>query len=160
MTRASDARQVTQDDYRGQIVALFFGYTFCPDICPMTLSNLTAVAEGLDGDAKDVSILFVTVDPERDTLDILRQFTQAFTPRADGLRGTPDQLARLTRRYRVTYKVADHQPGDDTYAVSHGKSVYIFGRDGNARLLWPQFDTLQADVPAAVSDLNRLIAGA
>ncbi|MBC24677.1 MAG: cytochrome c oxidase assembly protein [Phycisphaerae bacterium] len=159
LTRAQDRQAVTEDDYGGQIVALFFGFTFCPDICPMTLSNLAGVVDRLGEDAADLSILFVTVDLERDTLPVLAEYTAAFTPRAAGLRGTPDQLARLARRLKVTYKVAPHPDGARDYAVSHGKSVYVFDRSGAARVLWPEFDTLQADVAAATEDIQRLIAG-
>ncbi len=157
LTRARDGEPVTEADYRGKVAALFFGYTFCPDVCPMTLANLAAVADELGPDAADVSILFVTVDPERDTPGPLAGYVQAFTKRAVGLRGTPDQLAVVTRRYRVTYKIAPHAPGASDYAVSHGKTVYLFDRRGKARLIWPQFDTAGADVEGAASDLRRLI---
>lgn len=159
LTRAGDGQAVTEEDYKGQIVALFFGFTFCPDICPMTLSNLAAVVDRLGQDAEDFSILFVTVDPERDTLPVLAEYTSAFTLRAAGLRGTPDQLARLARRLKVTYRVEPHPDGARDYDVSHGKSVYVFDRSGAARVLWPEFDTLQADVAAASEDVQRLIAG-
>lgn len=159
LTRARDGQAVTEEDYEGQVVALFFGFTFCPDICPMTLSNLSGIVDRLGEDADDLSILFVTVDPDRDTLPVLADYTAAFTPRAAGLRGTPDQLARLARRLKVTYKVEPHPEGGVDYAVSHGKSVYVFDRSGAARVLWPEFDTLQADVAAATEDIQRLIAG-
>ena len=159
MTRARDGALVTEADYRGQVVALFFGYTFCPDICPMTLSNLAAVMESVGPQAQQVSILFVTVDPERDTLPTLAEYVSAFTPRAHGLRGTDNQLARLTRRFKVTYKIAAHAPGDTRYAVSHGKSVYVFDKAGEAQVMWPQFDTLEADIEGGASDLRRIIKG-
>ena len=157
MTRARDGVAVTEADYRGQAVALFFGYTFCPDICPMTLSNLAGVMEALGPGAQQVTILFVTVDPERDTPETTAEYVAAFTPRAEGLRGTDNQLARLARRFKVTYKVPPHAPGDTDYAVSHGKSVYVFDKTGAARVLWPQFDTLEADIDAAAGDLRRVI---
>ncbi|MGI3212701.1 SCO family protein [Roseovarius tibetensis] len=157
MTRASDGKVVTQGDYVGQVVALFFGYTFCPDICPMTLSNLAAVAERLGTDAENLSILFVTVDPERDTPDVMARYTAAFTSRASGLRGTDNQLARLARRFKVTYKVAPHAPRDVDYAVSHGKSVYVFDAQAQARVMWPSFDTLEADIGGAVGDVRRVM---
>lgn len=160
LTRAGDGQVVTQDDYRGQVVAMFFGYTFCPDICPMTLANLTALAERLGGAAEKLSILFVTVDPERDTLEELAAYVPNFTGRATGLRGTADQLIRLTRRLRVTYKVAPHAEGAMDYAVSHGKAVYIFDSAGAARLMWPAFDGADADIAGAVGDLERLMEGA
>ena len=160
MTRARDGSTVTEDDFRGRAVALFFGFTFCPDVCPLTLANLTAVADALGPKADELAIVFVTVDPERDTLDDLGRYVAAFTERATGLRGDPNQLAALARRLRVTYKVAPHDEGETDYAVSHGKSVYIFGPDGEARLMWPEFDSSKADITAAAADLDRLIGGA
>lgn len=158
MTRAADMQSVGAADYRGQVVALFFGYTFCPDVCPMTLANLTAVAEVLGAQAKQFTVLFVTVDPERDTPTQLAAYVDNFTSRAEGLIGTDNQLARLTRRLRVTIKIADHAPGATDYAVSHGKSVYIFDQEGKARVLWPTFDTLAADIDGAASDVSTIIS--
>lgn len=155
MTRASDGKTVTEQDYRGQVVALFFGFTFCPDICPMTLANMTAVAESLGDQAKDLSILFVTVDPQRDTAASLAEYVAHFTPRATGLRGTDNQLTSLARRYKVTYRV---DPGED-YAVSHGKSVYLFDGTGAARVLLPDFDTAESDIDGVTADIRRLIKG-
>lgn len=160
LTRAGDGQVVTEADYRGQMVAMFFGYTFCPDICPMTLANLTAVAQRLGGAAEKLSILFVTVDPERDALDQMAAYVSNFTERATGLRGTADQLITLTRRLRVTYKVAPHAEGAMDYAVSHGKSVYIFDSTGEARLIWPAFDGADADIAAASRDIERLTGNA
>ena len=158
MTRARDGKEVTEADCRGQVVALFFGYTYCPDICPMTLANLTALAERMGEGARRLSILFVTVDPERDTLPALADYMAAFSPRVDGLRGTANQLARLTRRFKVTYKVASHAPDETYYAVSHGKSVYVFDGQGEARVMWPEFDTSDADIAGAERDLSRVLA--
>lgn len=159
-TETGSGRKVTEADYRGQVVAMFFGYTFCPDICPMTLSNVTAVAEALGERAEGLTVLFVTVDPQRDTPDFLARYVGHFTDRARGLRGTDNELAAVARRYRVTYKIADHAPGAENYEVSHGKSVYIFDGSGKARLLWPSFDTMQADLKAGTRDLERLISQA
>ena len=158
MTRAQDGTRVTQADYEGQVVALFFGFTFCPDICPMTLSNLSAVVDQLGEVAAKLSILFVTVDPERDTPELMAEYVAAFTPRADGLVGTPNQLARLARRLKVTYKIAPHQPGDMSYDVSHGKAVYVFDAQGEARVIWPGFDTVKADISGATGDIRRVMS--
>ncbi len=157
MTRAEDGAAVTEEAYRGQVVALFFGYTYCPDICPLTLSNLAALADALGPAAEGLSILFVTVDPERDTRQVLARYAAAFGDRVTALRGDENRLASLARRYRVTYKVAEHEPGEDYYAVSHGTSVYVFDAQGDARLIWPDFHTAGADIEAAAGDLSRLI---
>lgn len=155
LMRASDGKRVTEADYAGRVVTLFFGYTFCPDICPMTLSNLAEVTERLGDRAKALSILFVTVDPRRDTRNVLKKYVSGFTPRADGLRGTGNHLAAVARRYRVTYKVEPDASGG--YSVSHGQSVYVFDQRGEARLLLPRFSTGDADIEGATSDLRRLV---
>ena len=160
LTRASDGAAVTEADYRGQVVALFFGYTFCPDICPMTLGNLSRVVSALGEDAGRVTILFVTVDPARDTAEALGEYVAAFTPRAQGLRGTPDQLIDVTRRYRVTYKIDPHEEGAQDYGVSHGRTVYVFDAKGEARRLWTRFDGADADIAGAAADLRALIPSA
>lgn len=156
--RARDGKVMTQDDLHGQVVALFFGYTYCPDICPLTMANMAALTDTLGGDAARLSVLFVTVDPERDTPAALSQFVAAFTPRAAGLIGTPDQLADVTRRYRVTYKVAAHAPGETDYAVSHGKTVYVFDGQGKARVIWTEFADASADIAGAAGDVRRIAA--
>src|ERR1051325_10705219 len=102
MVRSSDGAVVTEENYRGDLVALYFGYTHCPDICPATLTNLSDVLGRLGVRARNVRILFVTVDPARDTIAVLREYTRAFV-QVDGLRGDDDALAALARRYRVAY---------------------------------------------------------
>ena len=101
LTRSEDGKRVTEADYRGKIVLLYFGYTQCPDECPSTLANTAEILSRLGADAQYVRVLFVTVDPNRDTAPILSTYTRNFAPEIVGLRGTPDALAALARRYRV-----------------------------------------------------------
>src|SRR5690606_26136030 len=110
MTRTEDGKQATAADYRGKVVLLYFGYTFCPDICPTTLANVAEILKGLGDEADKVRVLFVTVDPGRDTPKVLDQYTAAFAPQVDGLVGSPDELAALARRYRIAYSV---KPNDN-----------------------------------------------
>jgi protein SCO1/2 len=156
MTDATTGRTVTAADFRGRIVMLTFGYTFCPDICPTTLTNLTAALAALGPQADQVRILFASVDPNRDTPEALRRYTALFSPEVVGLRGTPDQLAQAARRYRVAYSVS---PGADPqdYQVTHSSLVYVFDRRGGARLLIAGLGTSQPDVAGTVADLHRLI---
>ncbi|MGH9808267.1 MAG: SCO family protein, partial [Terriglobia bacterium] len=119
MTRATDGKIVTGADYKGKIVLLYFGYTNCPDVCPTTLLNVTEMLKQLGKQADDVRMLFVTVDPNRDTLAILKQYTGTFAAQIVGLRGTPDQLATLAKRYRVSYSVTPEENGKP-YEVTHG----------------------------------------
>ena len=111
MLRANDGKPVTAADYRGKIVLLYFGYTNCPDVCPLTLANLSQSLRRLGKDAKQVRVLFVTVDPDRDTAPILKAYVNAFSPEMDGLRGTDNAIAILARRYRVAYSVTPAHDG-------------------------------------------------
>ena len=153
MTRAADGKEVTQKDYRGQIVLLYFGYTFCPDVCPTTLTNVDDVLRGLGPEAQRVRVLFVTVDPNRDTLPVLADYVKNFGAHVDGLRGTPDQLEALTRRYRVVYSV---EPATKThpYEVTHSSAIYVFDKTGAARLLLPSLDARR--IEATTADLKHL----
>jgi len=142
------------DDFHGDIVLLYFGYTHCPDICPTTLANLVNATRKLGKAADRTRILFVSVDPARDTADVLQRYGQAFGPRVTALSGTQAQLRALTKRYRVSYGYG--KPGaDGQYEVSHSSAVFIFDRDGEARLLATGADS--ADKISA--DLKRLIDG-
>ncbi len=157
MTRAADGNEVTQADYRGRIVMLYFGYTYCPDVCPTTLANVADILKRLGPAARDVRVLFVTVDPNRDTLPVLAQYVKNFAPQIDGLRGTADQLAALARRYRVVYSVSPATK-DHAYEVTHSSAIYVFDRSGAARLLIPSLATPHPDIAGATADLKRLIA--
>ncbi len=105
MTSAENGTAVTADAFRGKVVLLYFGYTHCPDVCPATLADLTEVLLHLGNQADGVRVLFVTVDPDRDTPGVLNSYTKAFAPQIVGLRGSPNELARLARTYRVAYDV-------------------------------------------------------
>ncbi|MBP5855379.1 SCO family protein [Marivibrio halodurans] len=158
MTRAEDGRTVTASDYRGRIVLLYFGYTFCPDVCPTTLSSVTAALDRLGGKASKAQVLFVTVDPARDDSAVLKRYADAFGARVDALRGTPAQLSALAKRYRVAYSVRP-ETEDRPYEVSHGSAVYVFDRSGEIRLLASSLATGEADVDGLAADLSRLIEG-
>jgi len=158
MTRASDGKTVTAADYKGKIVLLYFGYTFCPDVCPTTLLNVTTMLKSMGKKAGDVRMLFVTVDPNRDSLAVLKQYTGNFAPQIVGLRGTPDQLATLAKRYRVAYSVTPASPGHP-YEVTHGSAVYVFNRSGDIKLLFTNLSTNGKLDPTA-ADLRQMVAGA
>ena len=158
LTRARDGKAVTEADYRGDIVLLTFGYTSCPDVCPLTLSNLTQVLSGLGKQADRVRVLFVTVDPDRDTLAVLKSYVGAFAPQIEGMRATPDALTALARRYRIAYSVTPESPGHP-YEVTHSAAVYVFDGTGAARLLIPSMGSQTPDIAGTTADLRRLIAG-
>jgi len=141
-------------DYAGKVVLLYFGYTHCPDICPTTLARLASAVQQLGNDAGRVRILFVSVDPTRDTPTVLKAYAQAFGPRVTALSGSQEQLVRLTKRYRVTYGLGKPDP-EGHYEVSHSSAVFIFDAHGAARLLLTQKDSMRK----LTTDLVRLLKG-
>ena len=144
---SENGKPVTAEAFRGKVVALYFGYTHCPDICPTTVANLTQMVENVH--SPDIRILFVTVDPDRDTDAVLGDYAKAFSPEVVGLRGSANQLADLARRYRVAYTVTKGPP----YEVMHSNAVFFFDRDGRARLV-----TTDTNDPAAMADdVKRLL---
>jgi protein SCO1/2 len=157
MARAPDGKDVTEADYRGRVVMLYLGYTFCPDVCPTTLANIAEILTLLGPDAAHVSVLFVTVDPNRDTVPVLGEYVQNFAPQIVGLRGTPDQLAALARRYRLVYSVTPDSPGHP-YEVTHSAAIYVFDGSGAAQFLVPTLASTTPDVDGTTVDLKRLIA--
>jgi protein SCO1/2 len=145
---SENGKPVTAASFRGKVVALYFGYTHCPDVCPTTLASLTQMAEKVH--SPDIRILFVTVDPERDTDAVMADYSQAFSPQVIGLRGSANELAGLARRYRVAYEVKKGPP----YEVMHANAVFFFDKNGKARLV-----TTDTNDPAAMSaDMKRLMA--
>jgi protein SCO1/2 len=157
MDRTPDGSRVTERDYRGQTVMLYLGYTFCPDVCPTTLAAITRSLAGLGTAAQQVTVLFVTVDPQRDTLPILTDYVRNFGPRVVGLRGTPDELAALARRYRLLYSVRPATK-ENSYEVSHSPAVYIFDGSGAARVLVTSLSSPTPDIAGVTADLRQLIA--
>lgn len=153
MTDANRDTTVHADDFHGRIVLLYFGYTHCPDVCPLTLHRLQSVLSKLGAEAKLVRVLFVTADPERDTVKVLKSYTEYFGPQFIGLRGDEASLRKLTKTYRVTYGYGKPD-ADGNYEVSHSSAVYVFDRMGDARLIIRPTDSIEA----ITSDLQRLIA--
>ena len=143
----ADGKPVTAADFRGKLVALYFGYTHCPDVCPATLANLTEMLAKVA--SPDVRVLFVTVDPERDTDQVMADYAKAFSPQVVGLRGSPNALAGLARTYRVAYAVKKGPP----YEVMHSNAVFFFDRDGRTRLV----TTDTSDAAAMAEDVKRLL---
>jgi protein SCO1 len=159
MIRAEDGKTVTQADYRGKIVLLYFGYTNCPDVCPETLANINDILTRLGPAARNVRVLFVTVDPNRDTAPVLAAYVKNFGAELVGLRGTPDQLAALARRYRVVYSVTPATDGQP-YEVTHSSAIYVFDRSGATRLIVASLASTTPDLAGTAADLRRLAAEA
>ncbi len=149
---ADNGKPMTAADLRGKYVLMYFGYTHCPDVCPLTLVHLHLLMQKLGADADQVRILFVSVDPARDTPQVLHQYVVAFDPHVIGLTGTADQIAEMAKRYRAAFNRNAPQP-DGGYEVSHSSAIYIFDPQGRARLLGTSADP----VDEFAHDLKLLI---
>lgn len=122
-----NGQTVTADAFKGQPFLVFFGYTHCPDVCPTTLSDMTQVLQAL-GPSKPAHAVFITVDPERDTSAVLKDYLSSFDPRITGLTGTPDAIAAVEKAYRVYAKRGPSENGG--YAMDHTSLVYLMDKDG------------------------------
>jgi protein SCO1/2 len=142
---------VTEASLKGHASAMFFGYTFCPDVCPTTLSDLSLLLEKLGPDGDKLKVYFVTVDPERDTRDQLASYLQAFDQRVVGLTGSREQVDSMLKAYRV---YSQKVPGDgDAYTMDHTAAVYLL--DGEGRLTGT-LDYQEAE-KTALPKLKRLV---
>lgn len=148
-----DGRAVTGESFKGRTSLVYFGYTHCPDVCPETMGRLMQVLGKLGPDAQKVRILFITVDPARDTPKALHDYVGAFdSQHAEGLTGTDWQIESLAKRYRVAYQMEKRDPNGN-YEVTHSSAVYVFDQQGHARLLATDHDT-----PDSIArDLRRII---
>jgi len=126
-------KQRTLEDFRGKVVVMFFGYTQCPDVCPTTMAEMATVMKEMGPSAADVQVLFVTVDPERDTQELLSHYVPAFDKRFIGLYGNAEQTAKVAKDFKVFYAKV---PGADagSYTVDHTAGSYVFDRQGQLRL--------------------------
>lgn len=147
-----DGQPVDLAAYRGDVVVVYFGYTFCPDVCPTTLSMAARAREQLGGDADRVHVMMVSVDPARDTVERVRDYVAAFDPSFLGATGDLAAVERVAATYGVFF--AEGQPlGDDGYAVDHTATLMAIDTDGKLRIVWPTDVT--ADALAA--DLGELL---
>ena len=144
----------TLDDFRGKVVVLFFGFMSCPDVCPTTLAELAQVAKALGPDAEKLQVLFVTVDPERDTPERLRQYVPSFHPDFVGLHGDAAATAQAAKEFKIFYQ-KQPQPGGD-YSMDHSAGTYILDPHGRLRLL-AQYG---AGANTLLHDIRLLLQGA
>jgi protein SCO1/2 len=140
-------------DFRGKVVTVFFGFTHCPDVCPTTLAEMAQVVKELGRDGDRVQVLFVTVDPERDTQQVLKQYVPSFNPGFLGLYGDAEATARAAKEFKIYFQ---KQPAKDgRYSVDHSAGTYILDRQGRLRL----FARYGAGAPAILHDI-RILLGA
>jgi protein SCO1 len=126
---STDGKRVTDKDFRGKLMLVFFGYTHCPDVCPTELQNMAQVLDKLGSDANQVAPIFISVDPARDTPQALAAYVKNFSPRIIGLTGSPDEVASAAKAYRVYF--GRGEGGADNYTVDHSVFVYLMDREGN-----------------------------
>ncbi len=149
-----NGKPVTDRDFRGKYMLVYFGYTFCPDVCPTTLNEVADAFDHLGGKANQLQPIFITVDPKRDTPAVIKQYVAAFSPRLIGLTGSEEQIANIAREYRVYY--AEHRtgPGPNDYSMDHSSVLYLMGPDG--KFIAP----IRADEDGSqmAADLSRLMS--
>ena len=126
-----NGKTVTEKDFRGKYMLVYFGYTFCPDVCPTTLNAVADAMDKLGPAASSIQPLFITVDPKRDTPAVVKQYAAAFGPKIEGLTGTPEEIAEVAKEYRVYY--AEHRtgPGPNDYSMDHSSVLYLMGPNGD-----------------------------
>ena len=151
----ADGRQRTLADFKGKVVVMFFGYAQCPDVCPTTMTEMAQVKQQLGSDGDKLQVLFVTVDPERDTPAVMKAYMGAFDPAFVALIPTPEQLAALAKDYKVYYKKVEGKT-PTSYSMDHSAASFVYDTEGRLRL----YARYGAGVPAMVSDLKTLLKSA
>jgi protein SCO1/2 len=150
---SQNGQPVSLQDFEGKIVLLYFGYTTCPDVCPTTLADIHVAREALGKRADEVQVIMITVDPERDTQEVMADYMSHFDSSFIGLTGTPEQIAQVATYYGIFY---EKQEGDSAlgYLVDHTATVMVIDREGYLRVVFP-FGTAAQDI---ASDLKYLLS--
>lgn len=146
-------RRVTDKDFLGKYMLVIFGYTYCPDVCPTELQVMSAALDQLGTKADSIQPLFITIDPQRDTPEVLKQYVSNFHPRLVGLTGTADEIASVAKAYRVYYSKVENNAGPDNYLMDHSTIIYLMDRQG--RFL--KHFTYTTDAPAFAQALGQAI---
>jgi protein SCO1/2 len=152
LTNAATGTPVSLADFKGKVLLVFFGFTHCPDICPGTLIKAAEVKKGLGPDADKLQVLFVTVDPERDSAEVLTKYVPAFDPSFIGLRGNGEETTKATREFKVFFQKVPNRDGT-SYNVDHTAASYVLDRQGQLRL----FVRHTQPVEEIVADLQQLL---
>ena len=147
-------RRRTLADFHGKVVVLFFGYTHCPDVCPTTLGELALVLKQLGKDADKVQVLFVTLDPARDTPAVLAKYVPTFNPSFLGLTGTEAEIAQVAQSFKVFYQKQD-SGSKAGYSLDHSANTYVFDPQGRLRLMY----VFGSGAGPIVHDIKQLLSG-
>ena len=146
-----NGRTVTEAEFKGKPFLVFFGFTHCPEVCPTTLFEISEIVRKLGPDADRLRAVFISIDPERDTPEVLKEYLSSFDPRLVGLTGDPDAIAAVAKAYRVYYKKVPVEGGD--YTMDHTAIVYLMDKEG--RFVSPF--NLKRTIDAAAADLRRYL---
>lgn len=144
----------TLESQRGKVVLIFFGYTYCPDVCPTTLSKLTSVAHRLGDERAKVKTLYITVDPERDTPEVLKADLESFDLDALGLTGSREAIDRVVAQYGASYEFVPRPESAIKYTVNHSTTLYALDPNGRVRIQFPY----EATVDQVVAGIRRILA--
>lgn len=145
---------VTQEDYKDKYKLIFFGFTNCPGICPAELQKMASILDALGEKGKDIQPLFISIDPDRDTPDEMRNYVQSFHERLIGLTGTPEQIEKVKKDYKVyASKVQNAAMGEGNYMMDHVAFMYLMDKDNGLALVFEQKDT----VPEIVKEITAEI---
>ncbi|MCF8469626.1 MAG: SCO family protein [Parvibaculum sp.] len=125
-----NGESVSDEDFRGRFMLVYFGFTFCPDVCPTELSIMSAAIDALGDEGKNVQPIFITIDPERDTPDVMARYVKLFHPRLVGLTGTPEQISDVATAYHVFYRKVEDASSSADYTMDHSSIVFLMGPDG------------------------------
>lgn len=147
-----EGRTRTLADFRGKVVVMFFGYTQCPDVCPTTMTDMAEVKRRLGPDGERLQVVFVTLDPDRDTRQVLAEYVPAFDPSFIALRGSLEETVAIAKEFKVFYQKVPGRTGT-SYTMDHTAGSYVFDRDGRVRL----FLRHAGPVDPIVQDLAKLL---
>lgn len=148
-----EGRAVGPEDLIGRPSMVFFGFTYCPDVCPTTLSDISGWLDEFGAEAEDMNVVFITVDPERDTVEAMAEYVGYFHPAIRGWTGTPDQIARAAEGFRVKYEKISTEGGD--YTMNHNASVFLFDAEGRFVTTVDYHEPREFAVPKIRRALNR-----
>jgi len=148
----ADGRVRTLADFRGKVVVLFFGYAQCPDVCPTTMTDMAQVKQQLGADGDKLQVVFVTVDPARDTPEVMKAYMGAFDPSFTALIPTPEQLAAVAKDFKVYYKKVEGKT-PTSYSMDHSAASFVYDPQGRLRL----YVRYGSGVPDMVSDVKALL---
>jgi protein SCO1/2 len=149
-----NGRKVTEKEFLGKYMLVFFGYTYCPDVCPTELQVISAALDSLGTKADAIQPVFITIDPRRDSPEVMKQYVANFHPRLLGLTGSSEEIAAVAKTYRVYYSKVENNSGPDSYLMDHSSIIYLMDKEGK----FLKHFTYSTDAAALAKDLGGAIS--